>query len=301
MSAQEVEEQISCNVASAIERIVNALEKFLEEYKMPDEAREELSRIARITDKMRVREGKKDIIQVTLGDIRDLRRDLLTDISTSYTILENKMNSLADGQEMLLRATDRISAETAALNASSKELESKVTKVTDATDQIASTTKSYKDALIAQPHGTTANLKLKDDLERKAKQILVGIHSDELSGKSLTDIRSKANNIIDELTDVPARPEKVEIVTVTTTRSKALLLQLNSKQAADWLRDPLIETKFIEKLAKDSYFIDRTYSIIVPRTPITFEPENAGHLREIEEVNDLNPNSIKKARWIKPV
>lgn len=268
---------------------------------MPDEMKEDLDRIIRVTSKMGVREGKKDIIQITLGDVRDIRKDLMADLTSRYNTLEDTLNSLKSGQEQILKATDRITSETSGINASTKELESRVTKVTDATDQIASTTRSYRDAILAQPHGTTADLKLKDDLERKAKQILVGIHGDTLDGKSHSDIVNRANDIISGLVDMPERPEKVQIELATITRSKALLLQMNTKQAADWLRDPLVETKFTELFAKDSYFIDRTYSVIVPRTPIIFEPADATHLREVEEANDLIPNSIKKARWIKPI
>ena len=39
----------------------------------------------------------------------------------------------------------------------------------------------------------------------------------------------------------------------------------------------------------------------MPRTPITFDPKSETHLRELEEANNLDSRSIKKARWIKPV
>jgi hypothetical protein len=133
----------------------------------------------------------------------------------------------------------------------------------------------------------------------KYKQVVA--HSDDLSFKSLMEIKSKADKAISELANEPDRPEGAAIEAVSNPRSKTVLLQLNSKEAAEWLRDPSIETKFTASFAKDSFFIDRTYSIIVPRTPITFDPKSETHLREAEEVNNINPNSIRKARWIKPV
>jgi hypothetical protein len=160
------------------------------------------------------------------------------------------------------------------------------------------------DVLLAcpnQPSSTTNDLKLADSLERKVKQILVDIHSADLEGKSLTDIRDRVNAVIEGISDAHECPEKVEVITFSNMRNKAILLQLNSKQAANWLRDPANETVFTGKFTKDSYFVDRNYSIIVPRTPITFEPKNVKHLHEIEEVNNLDLNSIWKARWIKPV
>jgi hypothetical protein len=75
---------------------------------------------------------------------------------------------------------------------------------------------------------------------------------------------------------------------------------LNSKQAADWLKDPGTETKFTNNFANDTFFINRSYNIIVPYTPITFNPSNDNHLREIEEHNKLSNGIIRKACWIKP-
>ena len=46
--------------------------------------------------------------------------------------------------------------------------------------------------------------------------------------------------------------------------------------------------------------MDREYSLVAPSIPLTFEPDNAAHLREIEEVNNLPSCAIRKARWIKP-
>jgi hypothetical protein len=271
---------------------------------MSEELRVELSTIRKRATKAGVRKGKRDIIQIRVEDVRDLRKDLLVDLSARDSALNDKLSSIVNNQERILKVTDRIATAAMGIDASTKELENKVTKVTDATDQIASTTKSYKNALLTQsshPSGSMMDLKLMDDLERKAKQILVVIHSDDLAGKSQDGIKSKANKAIEEVEDEPGRPDKVEVETVTAIREKTILLQLNSKQAANWLRDPSVEIKFTEKFAKDSFLVGRNYNIIVPRTPITFDPKNEKHLREIEECNNLNPNAIRKAKWIKPI
>ena len=44
---------------------------------------------------------------------------------------------------------------------------------------------------------------------------------------------------------------------------------------------------------------ERTYQILVPRVPVTFSLEEDSSLRELEEINYLRSNAIKKARWIK--
>lgn len=297
---QDDAEQPSCTEATALFKISEALEETLAKFQMPDNLKEELSKIKRFASKAGVREGKKDIFQITIEDVRDLRKDLLADLSASYNTLNDKLSSIANGQVQILKATEHVTKEAMGIKATTKEIDNKVTKVTDATDQIASTTRTYKDAVLTQPTTSVTDLKLRDDLERKAKQIMMDVHSDDLKDKSLTEIKSKANKVIAEIDDED-RPDNVVIEMVTIRRSKAYLLQLNTKKAANWLREPRIETKFTEGVAKDSFFIGRNFNIIVPRTPITFEPKNDADLREIEDGNNLTPNSIRKARWIKPI
>ncbi|KAF8260940.1 hypothetical protein EI94DRAFT_1517802, partial [Lactarius quietus] len=57
---------------------------------------------------------------------------------------------------------------------------------------------------------------------------------------------------------------------------------------------------FKTKVAPDAEIIKRTYSILVPCIPITFDVSSETNLREVEECNDLLAGMITKARWIKP-
>ncbi|KAH9953861.1 hypothetical protein BC827DRAFT_1097450, partial [Russula dissimulans] len=61
------------------------------------------------------------------------------------------------------------------------------------------------------------------------------------------------------------------------------------------------ELTFMAEFSKDSQVRDRTYNLVVPRVPITFEPSNEAHLREIEEENGLHKHAVRKAKWIKPL
>jgi len=288
----------------ALFTITEALDKLVSRHQMPDCMKTSLQNLSRYASKMAVKECKKEIVQVSMESVCDLCKCFPADLSGNYTALEDKISSLAAGQMQILKATDFIAKKTEGINIAAKGIEDKVTKVNDATTQIASTTKTYRDTILAQPSppsGTRVDLRIKDDLVRKAKQILVFIDRDTFYGKSLTEIKNKAEEAIAELVDEPNHPEKVEIEAVTITCSKVLLLQLDTKQAADWLREPHIESKFTMKFAEGSIFVDRLYNIIVPRTPITFKPTNTTDLRKAEECNNLSPNLIKKARWIKPV
>jgi len=138
------------------------------------------------------------------------------------------------------------------------------------------------------------------------------MYGNNLSTKSLIEIKDKVNKIIAEIDakemneedpDLdPDHPKgKIEVDFINKAHGDTILPQLNSKLAADWLRDPIIESKFTEKFANDSYVVGRKYSILVPRTPITFDSTNEANLCKIKEGNNFGPHEIAKAKWVKPV
>jgi hypothetical protein len=55
----------------------------------------------------------------------------------------------------------------------------------------------------------------------------------------------------------------VEVESVSTMRNGTLLLMLNSKQAAEWLKDPGTETKFANNFANNTFFINSPARIAV--------------------------------------
>jgi len=175
--------------------ISTTLENALHKHQMTDQLKKVLNNIQRYASKAMVKEGKKEIIQVSIEDVRALHEDLVADLSGIYSGLETKIAKLTDNQECILKATDTITKEAEGLNAVAKEIESKVTKVTNATDTIGSTTRTYCDAILFQPmqHNVAlSELKLQDDIERRAKQILVCVHSNNMKNKSLSEIKEKA-------------------------------------------------------------------------------------------------------------
>ena len=144
--------------------------------------------------------------------------------------------------------------------------------------------------------------KVLGDMEHKAKQILVDIFDKEGTNtleKSLTELISKANEALDKMNKA-AKPALVKVETVYKTKKNAILFMLNSKEAANWVREPGNEETFANAFSKGSHIRDQMFNIVAPRVPLTFEPENVSHLREIEKANGLTHNTLCKARWIKP-
>ena len=79
-----------------------------------------------------------------------------------------------------------------------------------------------------------------------------------------------------------------------------MVIQLLMKEAAAWLCEPDNETTFLTKLDVTVLIKDRTFPILVPRVPLSFDPSNQEHLREVECTNDQPPGVLRKAHWIKP-
>ncbi|KAH9959861.1 hypothetical protein BC827DRAFT_1212140 [Russula dissimulans] len=58
---------------------------------------------------------------------------------------------------------------------------------------------------------------------------------------------------------------------------------------------------FTDAFAKGSHIKLRSFNLVVSGIPITFDPENEVHLREVEEVSELPRFAVTNARWIKPL
>ena len=167
---------------------------------------------------------------------------------------------------------------------------------------------SYRDALLRNPTlGGAGNGAQSRDIEgeisleteRKERQVLIECDGEQILANSYEVIIEKATFAISQVTD-PAPPEGLQISQVVKTRKNDLLINFNTKEAARWLRQPGVATTFTTHFFFGSTIKQRQYSLIAPRVPLSFDPENPVNLREIEEGNGLENNVIAKARWIKP-
>jgi len=96
------------------------------------------------------------------------------------------------------------------------------------------------------------------------------------------------------------KPNEVKLKSGVLLRNGGLLLELNSDEAANWLRSDGIITSFLGNLGSGASIKNRTYQIIVQFVPVTFDPANDEHIRGFEENNDIAIGSIAKMDWIKP-
>ena len=219
--------------------------------------------------------------------------------------LNSQLNGITSSLKATLESSEKARKASEGLISDSSTILNKIGSITSAADKIADATQSYRDVLVtrqAPTHKNSVDPKVLGDMERKAKQILVDIYDEEginTLEKSLTELITSANEALDKMVEA-AKPSLVKIETAYKTKKNAILFTLNSKEAANWVRELGNKEMFTNAFSKGSHIRDRLYNIVAPRVPLTFEPENTTHLREIEEANGLTPCAMRKARWIKP-
>jgi len=237
--------------------------------------------------------------------VSSLRKGFRADLVKFSENLSMRLNGITSVMNVTLEATKKAAKVTEEIKGSTLDIISKLGKVTNIVDKIADTTQSYCDVLTARQtptHKANADPKVLGDMDHRVKQLLMDIYGNKGNTtleKSLTELISKANEVLDGMSDAD-KPEKVKVEAVLKTKKNAVLLTLNSKEAAEWIREVGNEETFADAFSKGAHIRDREYILVVPRVPLTFEPENQLHLREIEEANSLPTRIIRKVRWIKP-
>ena len=282
--------------------IVEGLNKILSGEESPERVIKGILKYIRKLEKTEKEDEERREIQM---EVSALRKGINKDVGMLHDSLMDQLNYITstldvtrENSEKALKASEELKGETC-------NILNKLGNVTSVADKIAVNTQSYRDALVTRQsptHKASVDPKVLGDIDRKAKQILVDIYDEEGANtmeKSLTELMAKANEVLDGMTDAD-KPTSVKVEAAFKSQKNAILLTLNSKEAARWVKEIGNEETFANAFSKGAHIREREYSLIAPRVPLTFEPENQAHLREIEEANSLPTRIIRKARWIKP-
>lgn len=289
----------------SLHKITKMIEQIITKYNPPGQVKQALTEVLEMVKKA-AEEDSGAGLHIPLNAVKILHERFKADLIHIHDSLGTKIAEMKASQQKLLLSTESLNKSSANLNTVTKELESKLVKVNDATDKITNSATSYCDMLMAKPVNhlqSTTDPKVLNDRDRRVRQIMVAYSMAEDNATlntNLLELKDKANRLITEMED-PTRPETVRIESVTRTRDGSLLLLLNSKEAADWIREPDVEDRFLDKFAISACIRDRKFNVMLRWVPITYDPTSSVHQREVEEVNGLLDHSIQKARWIKPI
>jgi hypothetical protein len=295
-----------CNPATLAKAIVTILKAFPQPG-IPQKFEKALAHLAVVADKAGTQCQSCEKVAAIPDMIDELRVDIQTGLDAKLDRLNKTIEEkLTTTQREAPDNSNKLEEATKNLSELAAGLEAKINKVTDTTSQLANTATTYRDALINKtPRGQeqvgmrSTDPALNAVTSRKVRQVLVQLSENEAAAQSQQGLLDKAMAVISQI-EFPPPPEGTRILEVTKLRKGAIVLLFNSKEAAEWIQHQDVELEFTVKFAPGCTIKPRQYAILAPRVPLTFEPNNANHLREIEERNGLGKNAITKAKWIKP-
>lgn len=156
------------------------------------------------------------------------------------------------------------------------------------------------------PNVTYSQLQMQNREQIKKRQVLIDfkkaeeLQLEEMDEKTLNRKATDALRTCLAVAKDP-KPAVVRLKTGTLLRNGGLLLELNSDEAADWLRSDEVIERFLENLGSGASIKNRTYQVIVQFVPVSFDPTADENLRSYEEHNNIEAGTIAKAEWIKPI
>lgn len=156
-----------------------------------------------------------------------------------------------------------------------------------------------------RPPVTHSQLQIQNRERIKRRQVLVDFEKTEELQLEVMDEKTLTRKATDALYTVFAaatgpKPDEVKLKSGVLLRNGGLLLELNSSEAANWLRSGGVTSSFLDNLGSGASIKNRTYQVIVQFVPVTFDPTNDDHVRGFEENNNIAIGSIAKMDWIKP-
>ena len=229
------------------------------------------------------------LIPVTANIQNNLEQHIqsITDSAKTYADITEKLQST---QEKLEETAQRVNANTRTYS------------------QVAATTPNTLPAnsLPVPPNVSYSQIQIRNRAEIKRRQVLIDFDRTEDMNLETMDEATLTRKTTDALSTIwAAAPEpKIshpKLKATTLMRNGGLLLELDSSEAAEWLKGDDIRGRFLTNIGSGANIKNRTYQVIVQFVPIQFNPEDNQHLRDYESFNGLPTGSILKAEWIKPV
>ncbi|KAF8076828.1 hypothetical protein FPV67DRAFT_1392108, partial [Lyophyllum atratum] len=86
---------------------------------------------------------------------------------------------------------------------------------------------------------------------------------------------------------------------VRKLRNGGALYEMNSSEAAEWLKKEDVKKAFLEKFGADAMVKDRTYPVFVEFVPTSLGDDASREIREIERSNGWAEGDIANAKWVR--
>jgi hypothetical protein len=247
-------------------------------------------------------------LQDQLGDFNtsvETMRDAVEHVEGAAVDITDKMDEFRDSFHEI---SDRLAETTHELNQATQELTSKIPEsqthnaVPGTVPQCITNPMSY--AAITQQHIPMSVAAVVTRGETTDKQILIQKDPDAADNNlgTLTELVAKANTALDlmgiEASDCPAG---ASFVAAKKQRNGNVLYLLNTKEAAQWFKQPGVQHAFMGKFGSTSTIRDKLYHVVAEFVPTTFDAGSSFAHARIEADSELCTNTIAHSKYIKPV
>jgi hypothetical protein len=263
-------------VLTACTDIANRLEEILEKCTTVPQFRKTLTKLAKFTRE--AAEFIPDTI-IQLSDPKAVKNEITADLAKWCEGIEGKIDTLSGKQNKILEATSNFNEHANGLQTVAKDLEGQISKVAATSDKIANIATPYRDALLGEngrDQRESVNEWVLIDVECKAKQIMIIIKDHHTALLNPEELANRANEILEKIKDKD-RPETVRVDLVAKFLSGSLFY-FNSKEVANWIRQPEIEDEFLKQLDKNAYVKECLHNILLHGVPIILDPSKESHL-----------------------
>ena len=199
--------------------------------------------------------------------------------------------------------TDHLTEELASIR---NQITDSTTSISESASKIANNATTYRDALLREgptatgPPRATADPKIQARKAAQAKQLLIDFTEQgdrlKLRNTSLTGIVESANAALKETGFAGAG----RFIGAAKMSNGGILLESNDPTVVTRVSEEAAEQLFLDGIAPSAILRRRTYNVVIFFAPLTFRTSNEQDIRELEENNGLQPQSITGIRWIKP-
>lgn len=153
---------------------------------------------------------------------------------------------------------------------------------------------------------THSQIQIQNREEIKRRQVLINFNTTPSLALDNLDEVTLSRKALDSINTTWAaspdpKPTLPKLKAATLLRNGGLLIELDTAEGADWLKKDTPRVTFLSNIGSGANIKDRSYQIIAHFVPIQFDPDNTDQLRDYETFNGLEPLSILKAEWIKPI
>ncbi|KAG2742181.1 hypothetical protein P692DRAFT_201652991, partial [Suillus brevipes Sb2] len=253
--------------------------------------------------------------QTAIRAVAFVLKEIVTDETTEIiarhitAAISPHIAKLQDTEEKLTKLSTDINATSASQSLQLEKIQTTVDTLSKQATESANSRPSYAAAVMTsqgqQPETATQahRLQLIAREAIKERQIMIGYTPNSPLAAGNSSHAQLVERVKTALKNLAANDEspKLDMRAVTQFKQGGMIIEMTTKEAAAFIRsNPGTKDELVRNLDPDATFKERSYPLIVPFTPVSYNPTDAESTRQLESENGWNNGTILSTRWVKP-